>query len=748
MVGGRVKIPRFEAILLLITISILSLFLSGCSVMRPVGDFFGQRYINTVSYFNTFYNAKNLFEEAVAETEEAELRHRRQQSSGQFEVPQNTKQKFNDVIEKCSRLLHQYPTSRYADEAVLKIGKSYYLMRQNIQAERKFLELISEFPDSRLVPEGQLLLAKTQLRMNKQSEAEVALENLVGRLDSRRDRDIAARAYIELGNIEKRAGNLNNAISHFEQGVEIARDSEIRTEARFHLANILYELELYDDAFDKYAEVVSDRPTNKIIYDSEIARTRILTHSGEYEKALEMLANMLNVRELADYHAGIELEAAHIYKQEGYIDDAIHQYVYVDTTHARTTESLQARYQLGDIYLNTLNDYETAKQYYETVSRSTPPSNLTRSAWAVHDFLERYTRHKNEITRLDSMLAQAEVRLRELEAELVAQADTAVAADTATVAESDTTELAAELEEAPGEQQGEPEIVETPEQLREQITTNRKELVRNYYELAGLFYMEMERPDSAIYYYSRLAYDYPESEYAPQALYALAELVRSTSSNERYIVSSNHLLDSDFMTKEPSAQRDSIYQLLIDQYPDTEFADEARRILGMEVQRKDDDALEDVYLQAEKLFTDAAYDDALYMFQYISDDTTGSKFAAQARYAIGWMYENIYNKPDSAAFYYQKLVDTFPESQYASVVKDKVNVWNEMIAEEQRRIEEEEAARLAEEAEAVDATDDDVIEEVEEEEMRQRGIPITRPTDRENFEEISDTTRTIENNED
>lgn len=732
--GGCVKIPRVGTLILIFVISLAPIFLSGCSVMSPVGDFFGQQYVNTVSYFNTFYNAKKLYDEAVEETEQAERRHREQRQARQFEVPQQTKEKFNEIIEKCSRLLHQYPTSRYADDAVLMIGQSYYMMRQNVQAERKFLELIAEFPDSRLVPEGQLLLAKTQRRMNKHSEAQIALENLVERVESRRDRDIAARAHIELGDIQKKEGNLNNAVEHFQQAVDIARNSEIRTEARFHLANIYYELELYEDAFEKYTDVIDDSPISQILYESHIAKARILTQFEEYDQAIGMLADLLNDRALVDYQAGIELEAAHVFHTQELIQDAIDQYVYVDTTHTRTNESLKAQYSLGSIYLNTFSDYRKAIQYFERVAQSTPPSDVTRDAWAKYDYLERYVGYTDDIIRLDSVIATNEKELMEIEREIALASEAPDTADTAGTAGSDTLDMAGGLEQ---------DGIQTPEQLQQQIAADRKQLIQNYYELAGLFNMEMERPDSAIYYYSRLVFEYPESQYAPQALYALAELMRSAADRKYDIANSNYLFDSEFAALEPQTQRDSIYSIIIDRYPNTEFSNEAKRLLGIEVPRDEQDAFEDIYLQAEEMMFDENYEDALYMFQFIADDTTGSKYAVKACYAIGWIYENVLLKPDSAAVYYQRLVDKHPETEYASAVQEKVQAWNEMITEEERKREEEEAARLAEEAEQQQED-----EEIDEESPRQRGIPLARPTDRENLEEEPDTTQTEEQNED
>ncbi len=732
------KFPRAGIVLLTIFISVTPILLTGCSVVRPVGDFFNQRYVNTVSYFNTFYNAKHLYDEAVNELGEAERRHRQQRREGTVDIPQQTKQKFNDVIEKCSRLLHQYPTSKYADDAVLMIGRSYYKMRQNVQAERKFLELLSEFPDSRHIPDAQLLLAKTQRRLNKHGEAQLALLNLVDRLDSRRDRDIASLARIELGDIEKQAGNLNNAAGEFTHAIDLARDREIRTEARFHLANVYYDLGYYDEAFDKFAEVIDDRPTGGILYESQISRARILTLNEKYDLAIDLLEDLLTDLRLADYISRIKLEAANVYRDQGLFDKAIDQYVYVDTTHARTRVSTEAQYALAAIYKDTFGNFKKAKEYYERVSRATPASDLTLRARTINDHLTRYWKHRNEITRLDSVIAEQNSRFREIEMEFAAAAETVDTDmspdDTAGRVDDDTLGVEPEVEQAASI---------TPEELQNQIASNTEELVRNYAELAGLFYIEMERPDSALYYYSRLAYNFPESSYAPQAIYALAELVRVAAEAGHSLAGTELLLTSLETASDTRAQRDSLYRLLIDRYPDNEFAIEAKRILGMEIPWTESDPMEEIYLQAEQELVEGNHEDALYFFEYIVRENTDSKYTVKACYAIGWMYENIFMKPDSAVVYYQTIIEKHPETRFASAVNDKVSAWLQQIAEEERQREEEEAARIAEQAE-----EEEKPEEIDEEPPAQRGIPLVRPTDVLELEEKPDTTRIEEHNED
>jgi tetratricopeptide (TPR) repeat protein len=717
--GRRVKCScAWKSVLPLFIIAII-FSLTGCSVMKPVGNFFGQQYVNTVSYFNTFYNAKHLFDEALADVETARRRHQHEGRTGPLELNQQVREKFNKVIEKCSRLLSQHPNSRYADNAVLMIGQSYYHMNQNVQAERKFLELLAEFPDSRLTYDAQYLLARTQRRMNKLDEARITLTDLLNRTEGRRHRDLIAQARIELGDVLKSTDELQNALEEYRLASETARDRTLRTEADFKIATLYQQLGETEAALSAYEKVIDGRPTNHMLFEAKIAHARILTDGGSYEEAIDLLESLLTELRLVDYISSIELEAAHVYHAQGAYDRAVDQYVYVDTTYARTRVSTQASNSLAMVYEQIYGDYARAKEYYQKVERSTPPSDMTRNASVKRDQLERYRRYKDGIARLDSTITALHDSLVIVE-NLPPRPVEVEPQDTTGIEDplNDTTSIKEE--------------VITPDAIREEIDSTRQEMVRSQYELAGLFYLEMERPDSAMYYYADLAQRHPESPYAPQSLYALAELVRSASEEGYEIAGNVQALMEHFDASDPLEKRDTIYRILIDRHPGTRYATEAKRLLGMDVPRVQTDPMEPVYLEAEREIADGRYEDALLTLEYIARNGNDSKFVPQARFAIGWIYENILLKPDSAYAYYQSLVEQYPETQFATAVQGKITAWDEQKQAEELQQREEEA----EEASEV------------EEESEQPDRPLPRPVDAQTTEVNPDTTGVEPRNED
>src|SRR5574341_2275486 len=123
------------------------------------------------AYFNTYYNTKKLYKEAM---QEQKRRQGDKPSSGEI-------QKYDKTIEKASKLLQFHPNSKFVDDCLLLIGECFYYKPDYLKAQRKFQELITIFPKSSLVPRAQLWLAKTNMELKDYAAAERVLKELQAR---------------------------------------------------------------------------------------------------------------------------------------------------------------------------------------------------------------------------------------------------------------------------------------------------------------------------------------------------------------------------------------------------------------------------------------------------------------------------------------------------------------------------------------------------------------------------------------
>jgi len=192
-----------------------------------------------------------------------------------------------------------------------------------------------------------------------------------------------------------------------------------------------------------------------------------------------------------------------------------------------------------------------------------------------------------------------------------------------------------------------------PPQPPQDPDTVRKRLSVAIDNLAGVLYISMGKPDSAGLLYRRLLNEFPESPVAPRALYVLARIEGEDSAAA-------------------PAVSDSLYHLLIDKYPTSVYADEARRLIGIPPVQNISDLAEGSYARGENLLKSGNAQAAIDTFTTLARTFPQSPAASRALYAAGWTYENQTPLRDSAAAVYERLISRYPNTTFAQKVQPRV----------------------------------------------------------------------------
>ncbi len=604
------------------------LVLSGCSI----GSFIG-------AYFNTYYNAQKAFDEAEAEVlggaqQQAAVRTERPYLAP-FDVPPQTRTKFATVIEKCSKLLQYHPESKLVDDALLMIGKSYFYQNELQSAQRKFNELLSTYPESDLALEAKLLLAQTHYRNNDKTAAAALAAELFEEAKARGEDALTAEAGRLIGHFHRENKNYEEALRYFAAAAELAATADDRATLHRRVAEMNIQLGNYAKAADAFARSEDEGSSYISKYRGLIGKARMLSKLGKHEESLALLEEMVRNTNYREFFGEISLEIGNVYRDEKDYRAAEEQYRYVDTAYARSEYAAHAYYQLGLLYETHYGNYDSARVAYDKGKAEFPQADITPEIVKRSELFGRYFTYRNEILRNDS--------LRRV---ILSPPDTSAAAAPDTT-HQDSTSLAAGRTDSVVQR---PPAVPPPP-----LDTVQARLAYNKAELASLFYTGLQVVDSAKHWYNRLIADHPTSQYVPRALYTLAQIAQQDSAA-------------------PPGTADSLLHVIVDRFPESEFAAAARHSLGLPPLERAKDSTEMAYRAAEQLMKQGEYAAALQSFRVIAERDTTSPFAAKAQYAIGWIYENIHLEPDSSIASYRRLVQRFPRSPYTSVVQPKLTV--------------------------------------------------------------------------
>lgn len=582
------------------------------------------------AYFNTFYNTKKLYKEALEE----------QKRRGADNKPTSTEiQKYDKAIEKASKLLQLHPKSRYVDDALLLLGECFFYKQEYLKAQRKFQELITIFPKSGLVPRAQIWLAKTNIELNDYAGAELVLNELQQR---EKKGELFNQAQYFLGEIHFRQERLPEAAKAFLAVARKLGDEKLRGTAYMRLGECCMALQQYDLAAGalRRASAIAKNGVD-FTFRARLQYADALKNDHQLNEALNVLNDMLKEFSTHRDLPLVKLEIADCTRLQGKIETAIKQYADVIENHQRTDASAAAYFALGEIHERYNGDYSKAKECYDNVRRESGRSDKVTEAASRSKALGDLIQLKETIATLE----------RQREAVARGQADSSRLAVTVKGTASNTSQRsishvprrarnAAALQEAARKS-------DDPHKLA-------AELAKSKILLAELFMFNFNNPDSAMREYLDVFEFFPQTEYAPQAMYSLAYILGDAPAT--------------------LAMRDSILQVLADEYGNTPQGRKAKRQLnGADTSALVVSSPPNLFRQAEeRLIAQNDAKSALQFYQEFLQRQPDSKLAAQSLYAIGWIYEHRLSDNKQALAAYKKLIETYPDSPMARQVRPKV----------------------------------------------------------------------------
>ena len=591
----------------------LAVTLSSCSVWDSL-----------TAYFNTYYNAERLFTEAEEEiwTQPAVKFSGRDYLAPVMATP-GAKTKLTSVIEKCSKLLADNSESGLVDNCLLYIGKSFFYQGEYQRAERKFLELLEGYPESDLVPEARMMLAYSFYKAGDREGAQRASEAMTALAAEIEEEWLAGRAAAIQGQLAIDREDYEQATRHILVAVEDEPVREQRVTLYLKLAE-LYEklgdprraLEAYNEASSLSTDFVGE-------YKGMIGSARMMTALGEYDDALDRLDDLRSNSNFREYFGEIDFAIGSVYRLSGDLDEALQQYQYVDTAYARTEASAKAVFELGRLYEEEFGELDSARVTYTRGRTAFPQAEISKEIIRRADYMNRYAALRTDIAKYDSLLSALDAPPQE---------------PPATADSTSKDSLATPVVQPP--------LSRDTLQVRLATAMN---------EMAGVFFIDMNLPDSAAIWYRAVAERYPESNVAPYAMFALSQIYDQDSTVDESVP-------------------DSIRQEIVRRFPRTEFARESRRLLGLPAVTIAANPAEELYEVAEQRYLAGEYESAARTFRELATEYPDSRYAARAEYAAGYIYENYLLMPDSALASYRNLLDNYPSSAFIPRVQPKVRV--------------------------------------------------------------------------
>ena len=441
---------------------------------------------SSCAYFNTFYNARQYFEQAEKQ---------RLEKAGES-IPPGAIDAYGKVIDKSQYVIDKYPDSKLVKEALLLIGMSRFHRKEYRIAETVFKQYVETYADN--VDQAEYWLALCKWKLGK---PQPALDVLQSMLETATDKNFISSIYLSKAEINLDIDNSKLALEYLVLAAETNKDRDERGQIYYRIAELAYNAEDYEQSLSANTEVVKNSTSKKRKEEANLQIVRIHRLLGNWDTVKDLIKSMLLDETFKTIHGDLDLELVKLYQMDGLMEEAITRIESIKEDYKNSKTSAEAYYIHGEIALYDYWNLDDAKKYFEWVTREYRQSIYTSTANLRAKEITKYQESLEEITTLDDQILLTIAVLDSL-------------------------------------------IDDSLKSVREkEVNNSRISIASHLYNLGELEAFHFKRQDSSMTHFQRIVDEFPETDYYPKSLFALYYINFSTGDTITAEIYSKRILD-------------------------------------------------------------------------------------------------------------------------------------------------------------------------------------------------------------
>lgn len=653
---------------------------------------FKSNFTDFNAYYNTFYNAKKSYNLGVDKSESQARNYNTLLPIRIYETPLGAgASDFQNAIDKGADILRKYEDSKWVDDALLIIGKSYFYRKEYFSADQKFEELFVSSENAEMKQRAVFWKGRVLLELELYNQGVQYLTDNIALFEGEWVDNIEFQVQTVLAEHYVERESWVNALDLLNVSVRKLPKKAYKERGYFLIGQLDEILGDNEAAFEAYNEVTKNYTNYDLQFEAQKKQAEVARALGKSDEAYKVFAKMVRDDKNSEFISELNFELGKTEQDRGNFKKAEDIYINIlRDTRVKPGAITKAKVYNGLAEINRYNysNYELAAAYYDSASKVNAPIEQLPEDFNASEFAVSfgdYSEIKNEIHLQDSLLWLGNLPQEKFDSVMV---------ELERLKREEITRLQKEQESrrntlininAPSNQNNEAQnlekngflsyknpvllaessqqfralwnarplldnwrvsslIVETIQNQTEENTdgetsTNaragdeifvsidlsrvpftaqaqdsvKEEVSSLYYELANLFFLSLNLPDSAEYYFNKVLEERPNSKVAPVSMYSLSELYSIQNNNEKAF---------------------SEAEELVQKYPNTVYAD--RLIAKYDITKPNVEEVLEVDPRTEYLQIKNAQaltlQDKVEVLVSFEKEYRGTKFGAQALY--------------------------------------------------------------------------------------------------------------------
>lgn len=370
--------------------------------------------LGSCAYYNTFYNAKQLYAEASS----ADL-----ESSGR--ASRAAQQQYNDVIKKCASLLEFYPDSKYVDDAIYLMAMSFYKKGgSTTQVFEQCDKLIQYFPNSEFYTDAIILKAQTHRDLNRFDEAYSLLE---GQIISPKSPTDEAKVLLKIADFYTEDGQFERARFYLNKIIEEHESTPQYKQASYFIGLNYYTDKNYDEAISSLERFLKIKNDRELKYDARYYLALSNYQLGNFSTSLKQTEKLLDDEYRRDEKNKVSVLLGKVLLDSGQEDRGLEVLNSLIEGNQRGEFSAETNYILGNYYLSYTDSLSLAIKHFNDVKKADTNSEFVESAVAKSSVASQIQLFKDDNTQLEpKQLVNEQFKLAEYYLDIMQLPDSAL----------------------------------------------------------------------------------------------------------------------------------------------------------------------------------------------------------------------------------------------------------------------------------------------------------------------------------
>jgi tetratricopeptide (TPR) repeat protein len=392
-----------------IYIALIGLLAASCSSERNTWT--SKAYHNTTAHFNGYWYANEeirKIEETIRKSQVDDYnRILRLYPTFDSTLAKGYDKEIQEAVKMASLAIQRHSNSKWVDDAYILVGKArlYSLDWGNAIQTFKHVNTKSKDKDARHL--AIINLIRTYIEHKEFNNAKAAIDHLA-KVDLNRSNlkkySLEKAYYYQLQN------DYDNMVRNLTAADPLLKKHDRRGRIYFIIGQVYQELGFESEAYNYYKKCLSTNPEYEVDFYARLYMAQVteISRGRDITSARKSFKKLLKDSKNREFHDKIYYEMGIFELKQKNVHEAITNFNQSIRKGSNKKIDGEAFLRLGEIYYDTLRDYELSQAYYDSAITALPKDyEGYASIKERSEILNEFVKHLKTIQWQDSLLAMA-----------------------------------------------------------------------------------------------------------------------------------------------------------------------------------------------------------------------------------------------------------------------------------------------------------------------------------------------------